>query len=80
MNKAKSLKELGEEYKEYIRLNRENIEFCKQKIKEAEGDEPKLAELRRTLSMLYEISRELKTNSEHLIKYYRENSENDILC
>lgn len=80
MNKRKSLKELGEEYAEYIRLNEENIEACKDKIKKAMGDGPELAELRRSLSILYEISRELKTNSEHLIKYYRDNSSNNIVC
>lgn len=79
MNKDKSLKELGEEYAEYIRFNQENIEACKDKIKKAKGGEPELAELRRTLSVLYEISRELKTNSEHLIKYYRDNSSNNIV-
>lgn len=75
MNNDKSLKDLGEEYNSYIKLNRENIEVCKDKIKKATGDGPKLAELKRTLSVLYEISRELKTNSEHLIKYYRDNSQ-----
>lgn len=74
MNKDKSLKELGEEYKEYIRLNQENIEKCKEKIKKAKGDAPKQESLRRTLGVLYEISRELRSNSEHLIKYYRDNS------
>ena len=80
MNKNKSLKELGEEYAEYMRLNHENIEVCKDKIQKAKGDESKLAELRRTLSVLYEISRELKTKSEHLIKYYRDNSPSNIVC
>ncbi len=80
LNSSKSLKELGEEYKGYISLNRQNIELCKEKIKRAEGGEPEIAELRRSLNVLYEISRELKTNSEHLIKYYRDNSESDILC
>lgn len=80
MKKTKLLKELGEEYAEYIRLNQENIEACKDKIKKAKDDEPKLAELRRTLSVLYEISRELKTKSDHLIKYYRDNSSNNIIC
>lgn len=76
MNKNKSLKELGEEYAEYIRLNQENIASCKEKIKKADGDELALSELKRTLSILYEIGRELKVNSEHLIKYYGDNSPN----
>lgn len=80
MNKNKSLKELGEEYTEYIRLNQENIALCKEKIKSAEKDELTKAQLQRTLSVLYEISRELRTNSEHLIKYYRYNSRSGILC
>lgn len=80
MNKNKSLKELGKEYAEYIRLNRENIAVCKEKIKNAGTDEKIRAELQRTLSVLYEISRELKANSEHLIKYYRDNSLDGILC
>lgn len=80
MNKNKSLKELGEEYAEYIRLNKENIEVCKKKLKEARTDEKIRAEMQRTLSVLYEISRELKANSEHLIKYYRDNSQSSILC
>lgn len=80
MNKNKSLKELGEEYAEYIRLNRENIAVCKEKIKNAGTDKKIRAELQRTLSVLYEISRELKANSEHLIKYYRDNSLEGILC
>lgn len=75
MNKHKSLKELGEEYAEYIRLNQENIEACKDKIKNAKDDGLELAELRKTLRVLYEISRELKTNSEHLIKYYKDISQ-----
>lgn len=74
MNKDKTLKALGEEYIEYIKLNRQNIEICKEKIKKAGSDELKKSELRRTLSVLYEISRELKANSEHLIKYYTDNS------
>lgn len=80
MNKNKSLKELGEEYAEYIRLNQENIALCKEKIKSAETDELTKAQLQRTLSVLYEISRELKINSEYLIKYYRDNSRSSILC
>lgn len=80
MSKNKSLKELGEEYAVYIKLNQENIESCKEKIKKAQGDENTVSELKRTLSVLYEISRELKTNSEHLIKYYRDNSEKNIVC
>lgn len=80
MNKNKSLKELGEEYAAYIRLNQENIAICKEKIKNAETDEKTRSELQRTLSVLYEISRELKANSEHLIKYYRDNSLDSILC
>lgn len=80
MNNSKSLRELGEEYFEYIELNRESIEACKDKIKKAKGNGPELAELRRTLRVLYEISRELKTNSEHLIKYYRDNPPKNILC
>lgn len=75
MNKHKSLKELGEEYAEYIRLNQENIEACKDKIKNAKDDGLELAELRKTLRVLYAISRELKTNSEHLIKYYKDISQ-----
>lgn len=79
MNKNKSLKELGCEYAEYIRLNQENIAICKEKIKSAGTDEKTRAELQRTLRVLYEISRELKANSEHLIKYYRDNSRSSIL-
>ena len=76
MNKNKSLKELGEEYAEYIKLNQENIAICKEKIKKADGDILLLSELKRTLGILYEIGRELKENSEHLIKYYGDNSQN----
>lgn len=76
MNKNKTLKELGEEYAEYIKLNQKNIEICREKIKEADGDVLLLSELKRTLSVLYEIGRELKANSEHLIKYYGDNSLN----
>lgn len=80
LNSRKSLKELGEEYIGYINLNQQNIELCKEKIKRAKGNEPEIAELRRSLNVLYEISRELKANSKHLIKYYRDNSANNILC
>lgn len=76
MNKNKSLKELGEEYAEYVKLNQENIAICKGKIKKADGDILLLSELKRTLAILYEIGRELKENSEHLIKYYGDNSQN----
>lgn len=76
MTTNKSLKELGEEYAEYIRLNQENIAICKEKIKKADGDALLLAELKRTLGVLYEIGRELKANSEHLIKFYGDNSPN----
>lgn len=80
MNKNKTLKELGEEYADYIKLNQENISICKEKIKKADGNELLLSELKRTLSVLYEIGRELKANSEHLIKYYGDNSPTDIIC
>ena len=76
MNKNKSLKELGEEYVDYIKLNQENIAICKEKIKKADGNELLLSELKRTLGVLYEIGRELKANSEHLIKFYGDNSPN----
>ncbi|MCH5169726.1 MAG: hypothetical protein J1F24_00430 [Oscillospiraceae bacterium] len=76
MNKNKTLKELGEEYAGYIKLNQKNIEACKEKIKKADGDELLLSELKRTLGILYEIGRELKANSEHLIKFYGDNSPN----
>lgn len=82
MNKEKTLKELGEEYLTYIKLNEENIEICKRKIKKATDEKNALtvSELKRTLSVLYEISRELKTNSEHLIKYYGDKKTLRILC
>lgn len=82
MKKEKTLKELGEEYLAYIKLNEENIEECKRKIKKAtdEKDALTVSELKRTLSVLYEISRELKTNSEHLIKYYGDKKTLRILC
>lgn len=82
MNKRKTLKELGEEYLSYIKLNEESIEACKRKIKRAADvkDTFTVAELKRTLSVLYEISRELKTNSEHLIKYYGDKNSLSILC
>ncbi len=82
MNKEKTLKELGEEYLAYIKLNEESIEECKRKIKKAadEKDAFTVSELKRTLSVLYEISRELKTNSEHLIKYYGDKNSLRILC
>lgn len=76
MNKNKTLKELGEEYAGYIKLNQENIEACKGKINEAGGDALLLSKLKRTLGVLYEIGRELKANSEHLIKFYGDNSPN----
>lgn len=82
MNKNKTLKELGEEYISYIKLNEENITSCKEKLKRAkdESDALSVQELERTLSVLYEISRELKENSAHLIKYYGEKKFPDILC
>lgn len=82
MNKEKTLKELGKEYLAYIKLNEENIELCKAKIKKAtdENDAFTVSELKRTLSVLYEISRELKINSEHLIKYYGDKKTLRILC
>lgn len=76
MNKNKSLRELGEEYAEYIRLNQENIAICKEKIKKTDGNELLLSELKRTLGVLYEIGRELKASSEHLIKFYGDNFPN----
>lgn len=68
----KSLKELGEEYVEYMNLNEENIKSCKTKIKKAKenGDGLALLDLQKSLAVLYEISRELKKTSEHLINYY----------
>lgn len=82
MNKNKTLKELGEEYASYIKLNDENISSVKMKLKSAreKGESLNALELERTLAVLYEISRELRENSEHLNKYYDKKMTLDIVC
>lgn len=82
MNENKTLKELGEEYASYIKLNNENISSVKMKLKSAreKGELLNALELERTLAVLYEISRELRENSEHLNKYYDKKMTLDIVC
>ncbi len=72
MSESKTLKELGEEYLEYLKLNEQNVASCKAKLKIAKekGDSFAELELQKSLKILYEISRELKENSARLIKYY----------
>ena len=71
MNKNKTLKELALEYEDYILQNEENIASVKNKIKTAQenSDLYLVLELKRTLAVLYEISRELKENHEHIMNY-----------